>query len=151
MKKHIITFKNFILKEEVTPEYDSILDIYSRRKDKMTPTEKDFFNSGGKMGANFIHQLSDAVTLAIDKTMDYLDDNDIDWSIEETWAPSFGMLRYLSIDREPKVLHDIKRFFRGIPNDSLIPFVQEDDESSKIRVWLIEPSLYYDIVGSQIA
>ena len=139
--KHLKLFETF------TSEYDSILDIYSRRKDKMTPTERDFFKSGGKIGANFIYHLSDEVTSAIDKTMDYLDANNIDWSIEETWAPSFGMLRYLSTGKNPKVLNDIKKFFSGIENNSLIPFVQEDNKSNEIRVWLIEPDELSDIVN----
>lgn len=139
--KHLKLFEIF------TSEYDSILDIYSRRKDKMTPTEMDFFKSGGKIGANFIYHLSDEVTLAIDKTMDYLDANNIDWSIEETWAPSFGMLRYLNTGKNPRVLADIKKFFSGIENNSLIPFVQEDNKSNEIRVWLIEPDELSDIVN----
>ena len=55
------SFKKFFLKENSSPEYDSMLDIYNRRKDKMTQTEKDFFNSGGKDGANFYWRLNDDI------------------------------------------------------------------------------------------
>ena len=57
------------------------------------------------------------------------------------------MLRYLSTGKNPKVLNDIKKFFSGIENNSLIPFVQEDNKSNEIRVWLIEPDELSDIVN----
>lgn len=147
MGRHIFTFSGFILNEGLDSKYDSILDIYNRRKEKMTPSETDFFKSGGKQGENFMWYLPEDIRLAVEETIDYLDYNRVNWSIEETWAPSFGMLRYLSIDKNPSALSHIKNLFRGIKNESLIPFIKEDTGDNKFQVWLIDPSAYKDIVG----
>ena len=147
MGRHIFTFNGFILNEDLGSKYDSILDIYNRRKDKMTSSEIDFFKSGGKQGENFMWNLPEDISSVVEETIDYLDANRVNWSIEETWAPSFGMLRYLSIDKTPSVLSHIKNLFRGLKNESLIPFIKEDTGDNKFEVWLIDPRDYKDIVG----
>jgi hypothetical protein len=49
MGKYIDTFKNFILKENSTPEYDEILDLYNNLGlDGMSKDEIDFLKSGGQ-------------------------------------------------------------------------------------------------------
>jgi hypothetical protein len=146
MRNMINSFKKNFLKENSSPEYDSMLDIYNRRKDKMTQTEKYFFNSGGQDGANFYYRLNDDIKEAIDNTIDYLDDNNIEWSIKETWAPALGMLRYIETKKDTNIFKNIQSFFSGIKNDSIIPFVKVYDEENEINVWLINPDDYKDIV-----
>lgn len=142
MRNMMNSFKKFFLKENSSPEYDSMLDIYNRRKNKMTQTEKDFFNSGGKDGANFYWRLNDDIKKAIDNTIDFLDDNNIEWSMEETWVPNLGILRYINTKKDNNILKNIQSFFSGIKNDSIIPFVKVYDEENEINVWLINPDDY---------
>ena len=66
-----------IIKENSTPEYDSILDIYNRRKDKMSPYEMSFFKSGGKGGSNPMYHISEEISSKFEHLIDYLDNNNI--------------------------------------------------------------------------
>ena len=152
IKANLLAENRYLLKENSTPEYDSILDIYNTRKEKMTSSENDFLKSGGKTGGNFIFNLPDEIVSTAEKTMHYLDSNNINWSIGESWAPSFGMLRFLIIDKNVEVLNHLEKLWGNIKNGSHIPFVTQGDEngaikeqSDKILVWLIDPSDYSDI------
>ena len=81
---------------------------------------------------------------AIDNTIDFLDDNNIEWSMEETWVPNLGILRYINTKKDNNILKKIQSFFSGIKNDSIIPFVKVYDEENEINVWLINPDDYKD-------
>ena len=49
MRQYIDSFKNFILKENSTPEYDEILDLYNKvGLENMSKDEIDFLKSGGQ-------------------------------------------------------------------------------------------------------
>lgn len=49
IRKYIDSFKNFILKENSTPEYDEILDLYNKvGLENMSKDEIDFLKSGGQ-------------------------------------------------------------------------------------------------------
>jgi hypothetical protein len=49
IRKHIDSFRTFILKENSTPEYDEILDLYSEvGLENMSEDEIDFLKSGGQ-------------------------------------------------------------------------------------------------------
>jgi hypothetical protein len=49
MRKYIDSFRNFIIKENSSPDYDEILDLYNQfGLEGMSKDEIDFLKSGGQ-------------------------------------------------------------------------------------------------------
>ena len=140
----LINMVNKIL-NEVSSEYDNILDIYNEfGMEDMTPTEIDFLKSGGNSGGNFRYGIPDDIMNIFGDVFRLLKQNNIPYKIEETWAPSFGMLRYVDIGYNEKLYNKLKRMFPDF-KDNIIPFVQNRD-NERIFVYMINPEDYKDIV-----
>lgn len=130
---------------EVSSEYDNILDIYNEfGMENMTPTEIDFLKSGGEIGANFRYGIPDDIMDIFGDVFRLLKRNNIPYKIEETWAPSFGMLRYIDIGYNERLYNKLENMFPD-SKDNIIPFVQNRD-NKKIFVYMINPEDYKDIV-----
>ncbi len=97
MRKYIDTFKNFILNENSTPEYDEILDLYNELGlERMSKDEIDFLKSGGQT------ELPNRF-----KTRDLLDKHIETTKSHEDWRPtntSIDKESYHKINRLKKIL-----------------------------------------------
>jgi hypothetical protein len=130
---------------EVSSEYDDILDIYNKfGMEGMTPTEIDFLKSGGNIGQNFRYNIPDDIMNIFDSVFRLLKQNNISYKIEETWSPSFGMLRYIDTEYNEKLYNRLVRMFPDF-KDNIIPFVQNWD-NERIFIYMINPEDYKDIV-----
>jgi hypothetical protein len=130
---------------EVSSDYDNILDIYNEfGMEGMTPTEIDFLKSGGNIGGNFRYNIPDDIMNIFGDVFRLLKQNNIPYKIEETWAPSFGMLRYIDTEYNEKLYNRLERMFPD-SKDNIIPFVQNRD-NERIFIYIINPEDYKDIV-----
>jgi hypothetical protein len=155
IENKIFSYDEWLAEQLSTSEYDSILDVYNKRKDKMTDSEKNFFNSGGKIGKSFTYNLPDDMNDALDELIMYLDDNSVQWNIIESYFPGFGHFNYLEIDvdsypedQSKRILSVAKQLFSVIPNPS--PYTLVDNRQELIRggraitVLLVDPDRYAD-------
>ena len=130
---------------EVSSDYDNILDIYNEfGMEGMTPTEIDFLKSGGKKGQNFRYNIPDDIMNIFGSVFRLLKQNNIPYKVEETWAPSFGMLRYIDVEYNEKLYNKLENMFPD-SKDNIIPFVQNRD-NERIFIYMINPEDYKDIV-----
>lgn len=150
--KHLKRF-NELIKENSTPKYDSILDIYNKRKEKMSPKEKQFFKTGGKEGDNFMYQLPQELSDRFEHLIEYLDNNNIKWEWKDSWANGIGWFEYMNIEKKEGLENYITKLFSGIKHSSAFGsnWYQEDSEDeNKINVFVINPKEYEDIISTQI-
>lgn len=152
IREQIDKIKNFVLKENSTPEYDSILDIYNRRKDKMSPYEMSFFKSGGKEGSNPMYHISEEISSRFEHLMDYLDNNNINWEWKDSWGGGIGFFQYISIERKEGLENYINKLFSGIKTSPVFPNWAAKDytDENKINVHLHDPKWYDDIISTPI-
>ena len=144
--KHLLGFDSYLNESTLSAqEYDHILDLYNKGGiKKMWPSEVDSLKSGGKDGAIFRHGIPDELTEIYDEAMQYLDSKHIDYTFEETWSPSFGMLRYLDLPYTQEVFDKLESMFPE--NKTVLPFVQKRD-GGRCFVYVMNPEDYKDIIG----
>ena len=146
IRNYIDSFKNFLIKENTSKEYDDILDLYNKvGLEGMTPTEIDFLKSGGNIGQNFRYHIPDEIINIFDSVFRLLKQNNIPYKIEETWAPAFGMLRYVDTEYNERLYNKLKSMFPDF-KDNIMPFVQNRD-NKRIFIYMINPEDYKDIVN----
>ena len=75
---------------------------------------------------------------ALDKLIIYLDDNNVQWNIIESYFPGFGWFNYLEIDvdsypedQSKRILSVAKQLFSVIPNPS--PYTRVDNKQELVR------------------
>jgi hypothetical protein len=126
-------------------------DSFSDMKNRNNKIDFDEF-SGGREGnsdsdaINRIYSLPKDIQNAFNKTINYLDTNNISWSVNGTWAPSWGWLTYLRFKKEDSSFNKVKEFFKNIKSHKLLPFVKENED--EINVWLFDPEDYKDMIGT---
>jgi hypothetical protein len=141
--KHLIEFGSYL--NETTKEYDHILDLYNKGGvNKMWPSEVDSLKSGGTQGSSFRAQMPDELIEIYDEVMSYLDAKHINYTFEETWAPTFGMVRYLDLPYSDEVFNKLESMFPK--NKTAMPFVQKRD-GGRCFVYVMDPEDYKDIIG----
>jgi hypothetical protein len=138
------SFLQFITEANSNPEYDDILDTYNRfGLDGMSQVERDFLKSGGKIGSNIRYNLPENILAAFDQLFSLFEKDEIQYSVEGTWAASFGWMQYVMVEMDTALFKKIISIFSNINNTSDIPFVREYD--GEIHIMMIDPSWYSDI------